>query len=375
MNTINTLPNSILLFGLLSILIIALLIITGFIFYKIFSTQHLQEQKMNYLLTPLKESLEKFDDHLQAIEKARIGAYSGLSEQVRSLLDTQSQLRKETNNLVNALRKPHVRGRWGEIQLQRVVELAGMLEHCDFYQQSTVNSPNSSNNNSLLRPDLIIKLPGNKNIIVDAKVPLYSFLEALEISEHDTVAHQQKLSEHARHIRDHINKLSQKNYWDQFNPSPEFVILFLPGETFFTAALEADPALIEHGVEKQVIIATPTTLIALLKSIAYGWRQENLAQNAAMIAELGKELSKRLYSFNESFAAVGDKLEKTIDSYNKLIGTYESRILVTARKFQALNDNKESNLDTPNPITLSTRKLSSSTVTQISELNTEDEKP
>jgi DNA recombination protein RmuC len=344
----------------------ALLITTaviGIMIYKILCAQMLknnslvvsnQELQINSIVKPLKESLDKFETHIQEMEKTRAGAYAGLSEQVKSLLDTQHYLRKETSNLVSALKKPQVRGRWGEIQLQRVVELAGMLENCDFYQQLSVQNSHNFDSFSFLRPDLIVKLPGNKNIIVDAKVPLSSFLEALEVQ--DELAQKQKLLDHARHIREHIRKLSQKNYWEQFTPTPEFVILFLPGESFFSAALEADPILIEHGVEKQVIIATPTTLITLLKSVAYSWRQENLADNAARISELGKELSKRLTLFRENFIAVGEKLEKTVESYNKLIGTFESRILVTARKFQHLSDGKESPLELISPVSLSPRK-------------------
>lgn len=323
---------------IIGLLLFILIIILFYVFYH-FSRHFFQkrEQAIDNLVKPLKESLEKFDQTIQAIEQSRAGAYAGLSEQVKSLLHAQLQLRTETSHLANALRKPHVRGRWGEIQLQRVVELAGMLEHCDFYQQKTSDNITES---SMARPDVIIRLPGQKNIIVDAKVPLSSFLDALE--DTDEVQQRQKLHVHAKHLREHVKKLSQKNYWSQFASSLEFVVLFLPSETFFSAALEVDPSLLEKTAEQGVIIATPMTLIALLKTIAYGWRQENLAKDAQYISELGKELAKRLNDMQDHFSHVGDKLAKAVDSYNKTIGTLESRVLVTARKFQALNHMQES---------------------------------
>lgn len=327
-----------------------LALLTGFmglIAYKLFEKK---DAHLDNLLNPIKDSLEKFNTKIQDIEKSRVGAYEGLTQQVKSLLETQYQLRRETSNLANALRKPQVRGRWGEIQLQRVVELAGMLEHCDFYQQQSVTVDDNR-----LRPDMIIKLPGNKNIIVDAKVPLNAFLDALDITD-ETQQHQMLL-QHARLVREHIKKLSQKNYWAQFSPTPEFVVLFLPGETFFSAALEHDPSLIETGVEEKVIIATPTTLIALLKAISFGWRQENLAKNAELISQLGKELAKRVTDMRDHFGVVGDRLHKAVEAYNKTAATLESRVLVSARKFQSLNNSPEAEI--LNPIESLPRNLES----------------
>jgi len=303
------------------------------------------------MVAPVRESLNKVDTQIQQLEIERGKAYSALYTQVQSLITTQKELQSETGNLVRALRTPNVRGRWGEIQLRRVVEIAGMLPYCDFTEQETVTTETGR-----LRPDLVVKLPGGKHVVVDAKTPLQAFLDAFETTDEET--RRACLANHARQVRDHMKTLAGKNYWEQFESTPEFVVMFLPGETFFSAALEQDPALIEQGVLNRVIPASPTTLIALLKAVNYGWNQEKLARNAQQISALGKELHDRLRLLAGHITQVGTGLDRAVESYNKAVGSLESRVLVSARKFAELGASVADDIPELAPIETTARALS-----------------
>ncbi len=289
-----------------------------------------REKAVEALVKPVAESLKQVDEQVRELEKTRAQAYGTLTSQVASLLDTQKALQAETGNLVKALREPQARGRWGELQLHRVLELAGMLEHCDFLEQESITGDERRS-----RPDVIVQLPGENQIIVDAKAPLTAYLAALEAP--DEATRNALLADHAQQVRHHIDGLGAKSYWAQLPCTPEFVVLFLPGEVFFRAAMDFDAELIDYGVSRKVIVASPTTLIALLKAVAYGWNQKNLADSARKISEAGRDLYKRLGSMAGHMQEMGKKLGGAVIAYNEMLGSMERRVFPLARKFPELD--------------------------------------
>lgn len=303
------------------------------------------------MIKPLSDALKKYDEQIQTMEQSRHKAYGSLEEQLRSLASTHENLQKETSNLVSALRRPEVRGRWGEMQLRRVAELSGMSEHCDFEEQVSVETEQGR-----LRPDMTVKLPGSRMIVVDSKVSLAAYLEAIASgTDEDRKA---KLVKHGQQVRQHMVRLSSTEYWRQFSDSPEFVILFIPGESFLSAALDSDPTLIEDGIQRRVIIATPTTFIALLRAIAYGWRQEQVTKNAQQIGILGKELYDRMSVLAKHFKDLGKDIEHSVISYNNIIGSMETRVLPSIRKFRELGVTAPDEIPAIKQVDHKTRNLS-----------------
>ena len=290
-----------------------------------------RQKAIDGLVNPLRESLGRYEHQILEMEKARQKAYGTLDEQLRTLAQANKRLEEETKHLASALSSPlKARGRWGELTLRRVVELAGMSEHCDFTEQETITTESGRQ-----RPDMIVNLPGNRRIAVDAKVPLQAFIDAVnpEKSENERA---DALATHGELVRNHMNQLAERKYWEQVGPELELVVLFLPGESFFSAAMEQDRQLIDDGMQKKVVLATPTTLIALLRSAAYLWQQEKITQNAKEISELGRELYDRLKTFLGHFEGLGSSIGRAVDSYNKAVGSMEGRVLVSARKFKEL---------------------------------------
>ncbi len=288
-----------------------------------------RRQAIEALLVPMREQLGRYETGVRELEKSREQAYGTLSEQVKSLATSSEGLFRETSRLVTALRRPEVRGNWGEVQLKRTVEFAGMLDRVDFVTQPTVDSEEGK-----LRPDMVVRLPGGRRVVVDAKAPLDAYLAAVEAPSDDE--RRAALVRHARQVRTHLGKLAEKRYWEQFDDAPEFVVMFLPGESFFSAALEHDPQLIEDAFQQSVLIVTPATLVALLKTVYYGWRQESLAANAREISDAARELYDRLRTFAEHFAGVGKGLTAAVAAYNKAVGSFEARVLPQGRRFETL---------------------------------------
>ena len=308
-----------------------------------------RQQAIDSLVKPLQDSLHRYDDQLRQLEQSRQAAYGGLDQHLKILAESQQRLQSETGNLVMALRAPAIRGQWGEITLKRVAELAGMVAHCDFFEQESVTVDGGR-----LRPDMVVQLPGGRQIIVDAKTVLAGYLDAHEASTEELRL--EGMRRHAAQVRSRMDELSVKAYWNQFVQTPEFVVLFLPGEQFLGAALEHDPRLIEDGFLRSVVIATPTTLMALLRAVAYGWRQERLTEHAEEAGRLGKDLYERMAVLTEHLNDVGQALGKSVLAYNKAIGSLETRILPAARRFKELGVSSEKEIPMLEPVELVSRK-------------------
>jgi DNA recombination protein RmuC len=320
-----------------------------------------RRKAVEQLVAPLKESLVKVDLQVQSLEASRRQAYGALSKQVELLAASQERLRTETASLVKALRSPSARGRWGEMQLRRALEMAGMLAHCDFVEQPTVSAEEG-----LLRPDVIVKLAGGKHIVVDAKVPLEALLDAFQAD--DEAARDARLQDFVRHVRDHMAKLSLKAYWRQFTPSPEFVVMFLPSESFYRYAVEQDSSLLELGPSQKVILASPTNLIALLLGVARGWQEETLAESARQVSELGRELYDRLATMGGHVAKLGKRLEGAVEAYNETVGSLESRVLPSARRFPELGVPAGDEIAPVSPVERMVKPLTAPELVSMSEL-------
>jgi DNA recombination protein RmuC len=308
-----------------------------------------RQQAIDGLVRPLYESLQRYDEQMRLLEQSRQSAYGGLDQHLKSLAESHQRLQQETGNLVKALRAPTVRGQWGEITLKRVAELAGMVDHCDFVEQQSVTGDDGR-----FRPDMLVRLPGGRQIIVDAKTVLAAYLDAHEAQ--DDAQRAEALRRHAEQVRSRMDELSLKAYWTQFDRAPEFVVLFLPGEQFLGAALDQDPRLIEEGFARGVVLATPATLIALLRAVAYGWRQEQLNAHAEEAGKLGKDLYERMAVLAEHLNDVGQALGKSVSAYNRAVGSLETRILPAARRFKELGVSSDKDIPVLEPAELVPRK-------------------
>ena len=309
-----------------------------------------REQSMENMVKPIRDALDKTERQAQLMEKIRHQAYGALSQQIKSLAESQKHLQGETRNLVQALRRPEVRGRWGEITLKRLVELAGMVEHCDFYQQE-----HTSNGNAAIRPDMIIRMPGKREVVIDVKTPLDAYLSAVEAT--DVKYRAAFLRRHMMNVRQRVKELSAKSYWGQFEKTPDFVILFIPGDQFLSAALDQDHNLLEYAMSQKVILSTPTSLVALLRAIAYGWRQELLTENAEKIRVLGEEMYQRLAIFSEHLSKVGRSLDSSITHYNRAVGSFQSNLMPGASKFAEMGIKARKEIETPEQTEKSARQM------------------
>ncbi|MHB8453136.1 MAG: DNA recombination protein RmuC [Acidiferrobacterales bacterium] len=310
-----------------------------------------KEKAVESLVVPIREALQKAEQQIQLMENARKEAYGALTRHLETMTQTQDQLKTETQNLVKSLRRPEVRGQWGELTLKRLTELAGMVEHCDFSQQESV-----STEEGILRPDMIVRMPDGREIVVDVKTPLDAYLNAMEAT--DDAARARHLEHHARKVRERVTELSRKAYWSQFKNTPDFVVLFIPGDQFLSAALDIDHALLEDALRQKVILATPTSFVALLRAVAYGWRQEALAANAENIRDVGEELFARLATFTEHLARLGASIDSSVSHYNRAIGSFESKVMPGARKFTEMGVSAKKTIETLSQIEKGVREIS-----------------
>lgn len=321
-----------------------------------------KEKSFENLVKPIKEALDKTERQIHDIEKDRKQSYGALNQHLESMARSQQQLHDQTQQLVNALRRPEVRGQWGELTLKRLAELAGMVEHCDFYEQQNITTEEGR-----LRPDMIVRMPDQREIVVDVKTPLDAYLSAVEANDDETRA--THLQRHARNVRQRVNELGHKSYWAQFKDSPNFVVLFIPGDQFLSTALDYDRNLLEDALRQQVILATPTSFVALLRAVAYGWRQEQLARNAEVIRKLGEDLYQRLNSFSEHLQKLGRSLEGSLKSYNRAVGSFDSRVLPGARRFTELGISAVKELDDPQQIETAVKQTENTAATAVEESN------
>ncbi|MHB8427930.1 MAG: DNA recombination protein RmuC [Acidiferrobacterales bacterium] len=310
-----------------------------------------KEKAVENLVAPIREALQKTEQQIQLMENTRKEAYGALTRHLQTMAQTQDQLKTETQNLVKSLRRPEVRGKWGELTLKRLTELAGMVEHCDFSQQESVNTEEG-----MLRPDMVVRMPDGREIVVDVKTPLDAYLNAMEAT--DDADRARHLEHHARKVRERVAELSRKAYWSQFRNAPDFVVLFIPGDQFLSAALDIDRNLLEDALRQKVILATPTSFVALLRAVAYGWRQEALAANAAEIRDAGEELYARLATFSEHLARLGTSLDSSVTQYNRAVGSFESKLLPGARKFAELGVSARKDIEPLEQIEKGVREIS-----------------
>jgi len=311
-----------------------------------------KEKSIEHLLNPIKETLSKTEEQIRSMEKDREKSHGALSEQLTSMAQSQATLQDETRKLVTALRRPEVRGQWGEMTLKRLAELAGMVEHCDFFEQEQVQTDEGA-----LRPDMIVRMPDGREIVVDVKTPLDAYINAIEAV--DDNERQIQLSRHTKNVKQRINELADKAYWQQFKNAPDFVVLFIPGDQFLSAALDQEPAILENALARQVILATPTSFVALLRAVGYGWRQEQLAENAEHIKTVGEELYGRLQTFTEHLQKLGKSLDSGMKHYNSAVGSFDSRVLPSARKFNEMGIATDNKLKQPSQVETAARQIES----------------